>query len=54
LAFRKAAGIKLGRPFGSKSKVKKLTGKESLIKKMLSEKISQRKMAKMLKVHKKR
>ena len=50
LAYRKTLGIKLGRPFGSKSKHKKLSGKESFILKMRKEEISLRKMAKILKV----
>jgi DNA invertase Pin-like site-specific DNA recombinase len=47
----KANGIKLGRPFGSKSRRKKLSGKENLISKMKNEKISLRKMAKILKIN---
>ena len=50
LAYKKSLGIKLGRPIGSKSKQKKLTGKECFILKMKSESISLRKMAKILKV----
>jgi len=50
LAYRKAAGIKLGRPIGSKSTHKKLTGKEDLIRKMRANEISLRKMAIKLKV----
>ena len=53
LARLKANGVKLGRPVGSKSKYKKLSGREKEIKKMLNEKFSQRKMAKKLKVHRK-
>ena len=49
-SVKKGAGIKLGRPFGSKSKHKKLSGKENLILKMRNEGISLRKMAKILKV----
>ena len=50
LAYKKSVGIQLGRPIGSKSKCKKLTGKEDFIKKMKSEGVSLRKMAKILKV----
>ena len=50
LACRKAAGVQLGRPIGSKSKCKKLTGKEGFVKKMKNNGISLRKMAKTLKV----
>ena len=51
LAYRKAAGIQLGRPIGSKSKSKKLTGKEEVIRKMRKDGVSLRKMAKILRVH---
>ena len=51
LAYRKSLGIKLGRPVGSKSKCKKLTGKEVLIKKLREDGLSLRKIAKRLKVH---
>jgi DNA invertase Pin-like site-specific DNA recombinase len=47
----KASGMKLGRPVGSKSKRKKLSGKEKTVEKMMREKISLREMAKKLKVH---
>ena len=45
LARRKAEGVKLGRPVGSKSKTKKLSGKEKIIIKMKNEQISLRKIA---------
>jgi len=50
LARKKSEGVKLGRPHGSKSKNKKLTGKEEIIAQMKSENTSLRKMAKKLKV----
>jgi len=50
LAYRKTLGIQLGRPIGSKSKHRKLSGKENLILNMKKEGISLRKMAKILKV----
>jgi len=53
LARRKADGVKLGRPVGSKSKKKILTGKENFIIKMKNEKIPLYKMAKILKVDEK-
>ena len=53
LARMKAEGIKLGRPLGSKSKNKKLSGKEQEIEMLISEKISLRKIAKKLNVDKK-
>jgi DNA invertase Pin-like site-specific DNA recombinase len=51
LAYKKSVGIRLGRPIGSKSKSRKLTGKEEKIRKMRNEGVSLRKMAKILKVH---
>jgi hypothetical protein len=39
LSRKKAEGVILGRPKGSKSKVKKLTGKEAEIKTLLDKKI---------------
>ena len=53
LSRLKANGVKLGRPFGSKSKNKKLSGKEKIITKMINENISFREIAKKLKVHRK-
>ena len=53
LARLKASGVKLGRPFGSKSKTKKLTGKENEIMRMRNGKISIRKIAKKFKVDEK-
>jgi DNA invertase Pin-like site-specific DNA recombinase len=50
LARLKAGGVILGRPVGSKSKNKKLTGKETVIVQMKNENISLRKMATKLKV----
>lgn len=46
----KSEGIKLGRPIGSKSKSKKLTGKENIILQMRNEKIPLQKIAIKLKV----
>ena len=40
LARKRAEGVVLGRPKGSKSKVKKLTGKEAEIKSLLDKKMS--------------
>jgi DNA invertase Pin-like site-specific DNA recombinase len=51
LARLKTEGVKLGRPIGSKSKSKKLSGKEKEINKMLSENISLRKMSRKLKIN---
>ncbi|MDR3236325.1 MAG: hypothetical protein LBT48_06325 [Prevotellaceae bacterium] len=42
MARKKAEGVILGRPKGSKSKVKKLTGKEAEIKALLDKKVSNR------------
>jgi DNA invertase Pin-like site-specific DNA recombinase len=53
LARRKAEGIKLGRPLGSKSKKRKLQGKEPEIQEMLENDVSQIKIAKNLKVNRK-
>jgi DNA invertase Pin-like site-specific DNA recombinase len=50
LARLKYEGVKLGRPQGSKSKSKKLTGKEILIMKMKKEKMTLKQIAKKLKV----
>jgi len=51
LARKRAEGIVLGRPKGSKSKLKKLSGKESEIKLLLNKKKSKSAIAKILKVH---
>jgi len=51
LARKKAEGVILGRPKGSKSKVKKLTGKEAEIKKLLEKSVSKSAIARILGVH---
>ena len=51
LARKKAEGVILGRPKGSKSKVKKLTGREQEIKVLLDKKISKSAIARILGVH---
>ena len=51
LARKKAEGVILGRPKGSKSKVKKLTGKEAEIKNLLDKKVSKSAIARILGVH---
>ena len=51
LALKRAEGVILGRPKGSKSKVKKLTGKEAEIKTLLDKKISKSAIARILGVH---
>jgi len=51
LARKRAEGIVLGRPKGSKSKLKKLSGKESEIKILLHNKKSKSAIARILKVH---
>jgi DNA invertase Pin-like site-specific DNA recombinase len=51
LARKKAEGVKLGRPFGSKSKVKKLTGREAEIKVLLDKNVSKSAIARILGVH---
>lgn len=51
LARKKAEGVVLGRPKGSKSSKKKLTGKEKQIKEMLEAGISYSAIARYLKVH---
>jgi len=53
LARKKAEGVILGRPIGSKSKIKKLHGKEELIKEMLVLNIPKSIIAKKLKVQRK-
>jgi len=51
LARKKAEGVILGRPKGSKSKVHKLTGKEEEIDALLNKKISKSAIARILGVH---
>lgn len=51
LARKRAEGVILGRPKGSKSKVKKLTGKELEIKALLDKNISKSAIARILGVH---
>jgi len=51
LARKKAEGFHLGRPFGAKSKNSKFSGKNLLIKKLLSQKLSKAQIAKKLGVH---
>ncbi|KAA6302184.1 MAG: putative DNA-invertase from lambdoid prophage Rac [Candidatus Ordinivivax streblomastigis] len=51
LARKKAEGVVLGRPKGSKSKVKKLTGKEAEIKTLLDKRVSKSAIARILGVH---
>jgi len=51
LARKRAEGVVIGRPKGSKSKIKKLTGKEVEIKTLLDKKISKSEIARILKVH---
>jgi DNA invertase Pin-like site-specific DNA recombinase len=51
LARKKAEGVKLGRPKGSKSKVKKLTGREAEIKDLLDKKVPKSVIARILGVH---
>ncbi len=51
LARRKAEGMILGRPVGSKNYTYKLTGKDHIIDKMLAEKKSKSAIARKLKVH---
>ena len=53
LARKKAEGIKLGRPMGSKNKVKKLHGKEEEIQEMLNQKLSNTNIANRLGVGRK-
>jgi DNA invertase Pin-like site-specific DNA recombinase len=52
LARKKAEGIILGRPKGSKSKIKKLSGKETEIKRLLEKQISKSAIARIFGVHK--
>lgn len=51
LARKRAEGIVLGRPRGSRSKVRKLTGKEDVIKNMLEGRASMCSIARKLQVH---
>ncbi|OAV76194.1 multiple promoter invertase [Bacteroidales bacterium Barb7] len=51
LARKRAEGVVLGRPKGSKSKIKKLTGKDAEIKELLSKKVSKSAIARILGVH---
>lgn len=51
LARKKAEGVILGRPIGSKSSTLKLTGKEDEIKKLLKNKISYSAIGRILGVH---
>jgi DNA invertase Pin-like site-specific DNA recombinase len=51
LARKKAEGVKLGRPKGSKSKRLKLTGKEEKIKELLDKRISKSAIGRLLGVH---
>jgi DNA invertase Pin-like site-specific DNA recombinase len=51
LARRRSEGVTLGRPVGSKSKAKKLTGRENEIKRLLNKKIPKSTIAKVLGVH---
>ncbi len=51
LARRRAEGVILGRPKGSKSKVRKLTGKEAEIKILLDKNVSKSAIARILGVH---
>ncbi|MDR0348981.1 MAG: invertase, partial [Tannerella sp.] len=51
LACKKAEGIILGRPKGSKSKTVKLTGKKEEIKSLLDKKISKSAVGRLLSVH---
>ena len=51
LARKKAEGVILGRPKGSKSKTKKLTGREAKIQELLNKRISKSAIARILGVH---
>jgi DNA invertase Pin-like site-specific DNA recombinase len=51
LARKKAEGVILGRPVGSKSKTVKLTGKEDEIKQLLNKKISKSAIGRIFGVH---
>jgi DNA invertase Pin-like site-specific DNA recombinase len=52
LARKRAEGVVLGRPKGSKSKVKKLTGRELEIQSLLAKKVPKAAIARILGVHK--
>jgi len=51
LARKKAEGVILGRPVGSKSKQLKLSGKEKQVKRLLKQKVSKSAIGRILKVH---
>ncbi len=51
LARKKAEGVILGRPKGSKSKIRKLTGREAEIQELLNKRISKSAIARILGVH---
>ena len=51
LARKKAEGVLLGRPKGSKSKVNKLTGRESEVKRLLEMNMTKSAIAKVMGVH---
>ncbi|MDR0762453.1 MAG: master DNA invertase Mpi family serine-type recombinase [Campylobacteraceae bacterium] len=51
LARKRAEGVILGRPKGSKSKIKKLTGKEAEIKTLMEKRVSKSAIARILGVH---
>jgi DNA invertase Pin-like site-specific DNA recombinase len=51
LARKRAEGVVLGRPKGSKSKVRKLTGKEAEIKALVDKQVSKSAIARILGVH---
>ncbi len=51
LARKKAEGVILGRPKGSKSKIRKLTGREAEIQELLDKRISKSAIARILGVH---
>ncbi|MDR0620117.1 MAG: master DNA invertase Mpi family serine-type recombinase [Bacteroidales bacterium] len=51
LARKRAEGVVLGRPKGSKSKMRKLTGKEQQIKELLDKRVSKCAIARILGVH---
>jgi len=51
LARKRAEGVVLGRPRGSRSKVKKLTGREAEIQVLLDRKVSKSAIARILGVH---
>jgi len=51
LARKRAEGIVLGRPHGSKSKLKKLSGKEAEIQTLIDKRVSKSAMARKLGVH---